>query len=142
MAKKIFKIVKIQAKGGQANPAPPIGPVLGAAGVNIMEFCKQFNVRTQNQQGQLLPVLITIYEDKSFEFIVKNPPVAIQLIEASKIKKGSSEPNRIKVGSITLEQIQKIAKDKIEDLNCFTIKSAISMVEGTARSMGLKIIKN
>ncbi len=139
MAKKIFKMVKLQAKGGQANPSPPIGPALGAAGVNIMEFCKQFNGRTQEKMGQLLPVLITVYEDKSFEFIIKTPPVPIQLIEASKIKKGSGEPNRVKVGSVTWEQINKIAQDKMVDLNCFTVESAMSMVAGTARSMGLKV---
>lgn len=139
MAKKIFKMVKLQAKGGQANPSPPIGPALGAAGVNIMEFCKQFNGRTQEKMGQLLPVLITVYEDKSFEFIIKTPPVPIQLIEASKIKKGSGEPNRVKVGSVTWEQVNKIAQDKMVDLNCFTVESAMSMVAGTARSMGLKV---
>ena len=139
MAKKIFKMVKLQVKGGQANPSPPIGPALGAAGVNIMEFCKQFNGRTQEKMGQLLPVLITVYEDKSFEFIIKTPPVPIQLIEASKIKKGSGEPNRVKVGSVTWEQVNKIAQDKMVDLNCFTVESAMSMVAGTARSMGLKV---
>lgn len=139
MAKKIFKMVKLQAKGGQANPSPPIGPALGAAGVNIMEFCKQFNGRTQEKMGQLLPVLITVYEDKSFEFIIKTPPVPIQLIDASKIKKGSGEPNRVKVGSVTWDQVNKIAQDKMIDLNCFTVESAMSMVAGTARSMGLKV---
>lgn len=139
MAKKIFKMVKLQAKGGQANPSPPIGPALGAAGVNIMEFCKQFNTRTQEEQGRLLPVLITVYQDKSFEFIIKTPPVSIQLIEASKIKKGSSEPNRVKVGSITWKQVNEIAENKMKDLNCFTLEAAISMVAGTGRSMGLEI---
>jgi len=139
MAKKIFKMVKLQAKGGQANPSPPIGPALGAAGVNIMEFCKQFNGRTQDKMGQLLPVLITVYEDKSFEFIIKTPPVPIQLIDASKIKKGSGEPNRVKVGSVSWEQVNKIATDKMVDLNCFTVEAAMTMVAGTARSMGLKV---
>ena len=130
MAKKVFKMVKLQVKGGAANPSPPVGPALGSAGVNIMEFCKQFNGRTQ---------VITVYEDKSFEFIIKTPPAAVQLLEASKVKKGSGEPNRNKVGSVTWEQVQKIAEDKMADLNCFTLDSALSMVAGTARSMGLKV---
>lgn len=139
MAKKIFKMVKLQVKGGQANPSPPVGPALGAAGVNIMEFCKQFNARTQDKQGQVLPVIITVYEDKSFDFIVKTPPITVQLLAASKAKKGSGEPNRVKVAGVTWSQIQQIAEDKMVDLNCFTIESAISMVAGTARSMGIKV---
>ena len=136
MAKKVFKMVKLQVKGGAANPSPPVGPALGSAGVNIMEFCKQFNGRTQDQ---ILPVVITVYEDKSFEFIIKTPPAAVQLLEASKVKKGSGEPNRNKVGSVSWEQVQKIAEDKMGDLNCFTLDSALTMVAGTARSMGLKV---
>ncbi len=139
MAKKVFKMVKLQARGGQANPSPPIGPALGAAGVNIMEFCKQFNGRTQDKQGQLLPVLITVYEDKSFDFIIKTPPVAVQLMEVAKAKKGSGEPNRNKVASVSWEQVQKIAEDKMVDLNCFTLDSAMKMVAGTARSMGFRV---
>jgi len=139
MAKKVFKLVKLQVKGGAANPSPPVGPALGSAGVNIMEFCKQFNGRTQDKAGQILPVSITVYEDKSFEFVVKTPPVAIQLLEASKVKKGSAEPNRSKVGSVSWEQVKTIAEDKMTDLNCFTFDSAISMVAGTARSMGLRV---
>lgn len=132
-------MVKLQARGGQANPAPPIGPALGAAGVNIMEFCKQFNSRTQEKQGQLLPVVITVYEDKSFDFIIKTPPVPVQLLQVSKLKKGSGEPNRVKVGSVSWDQVNTIAQDKMVDLNCFTVESAMSMVAGTARSMGLKV---
>lgn len=139
MAKKIFKMVKLQVKGGQANPSPPVGPALGAAGVNIMEFCKQFNARTPDKQGQVLPVIITVYEDKSFDFIVKTPPVTVQLLAASKAKKGSGEPNRVKVAGVTWNQIQQIAEDKMVDLNCFTIESAMSMVAGTARSMGINV---
>lgn len=139
MAKKIFKMVKLQVKGGAANPSPPVGPALGSAGVNIMEFCKQFNGRTQDKPGQILPVVITVYEDKSFEFTIKNPPVAIQLLEITKLKSGSGEPNRVKVGGVSWAQVQKIAEDKMSDLNCFTVDSAISMVAGTARSMGLKV---
>ena len=134
MAKKVFKMVKLQVKGGAANPSPPVGPALGSAGVNIMEFCKQFNGRTQDKPGQVLPVVITVYEDKSFEFVIKTPPAAIQLMDAAKIKGGSGEPNRNKVGSVTWEQV-----DKMADLNCFTLDSALSMVAGTARSMGLKV---
>lgn len=132
-------MVKLQARGGQANPSPPIGPALGAAGVNIMEFCKQFNGRTQDKQGQLLPVLITVYEDKSFDFIIKTPPVAVQLMEVAKAKKGSGEPNRNKVANVSWEQVQKIAEDKMVDLNCFTLDSAMKMVAGTARSMGFRV---
>lgn len=140
MAKEITAIIKLQAKGGQANPAPPIGPALGSKGVNIMEFCKQFNARTQDKMGKILPVLITVYADKSFDFIVKTPPAAIQLMEAAKIKSGSAEPNRKKVGKVTWDQIRAIAEDKMQDLNAFTIESAMSMVAGTARSMGLTVI--
>ena len=139
MAKKVFKMVKLQVKGGAANPSPPVGPALGSAWMNIIEFYKQFNGRTQDKPGQILPVVITVYEDKSFEFIIKTPPAAVQLLEASKVKKGSGEPNRNKVGSVTWEQVQKIAEDKMADLNCFTLDSALSMVAGTARSMGLKV---
>ena len=122
-----------------ANPSPPVGPALGAAGVNIMEFCKQFNARTQDKQGKVLPVVITVYKDKSFDFIVKTPPAAVQLLEAAKIKKGSGEPNRIKLGKVTWDQVKVIAEDKMVDLNAFTVESAMSMVAGTARSMGMKI---
>lgn len=139
MAKEIGAVIKLQIKGGAANPAPPIGPALGAKGVNIMEFCKQFNARTQDQAGKVLPVIITVYSDKSFEFILKRPPVAIQILEATKIKAGSAESNRKKVGSIKWDQIKKIAEDKMPDLNCFTIDSAMSMVAGTARSMGINV---
>ena len=139
MAKKVFKMVKLQVKGGAANPSPPVGPASGSAGVNIMEFCKQFNGRTQDKPGQVLPVLITVYEDKSFEFVIKTPPVAIQLMEASKVKKGSDQPNRNKVGSVTWDQVKAIAETKMPDLNCFTIESAMKMVAGTARSMGLNV---
>lgn len=139
MAKEISAFVKLQVKGGQANPSPPIGPALGAKGVNIMDFCKQFNARTQDQMGKVLPVVITVYSDKSFDFIVKTPPVAIQLVDASKIKKGSAESNRKKVGSVTWDQVRQIATDKMPDLNCFTVESAMKMVAGTARSMGLTI---
>ncbi|MDL1913396.1 MAG: 50S ribosomal protein L11 [Bergeyella sp.] len=139
MAKKVFKMVKLQVKGGAANPSPPVGPALGSAGVNIMEFCKQFNGRTQDKAGQILPVVITVYEDKSFEFVIKTPPAAIQLLGAAKLKGGSGEPNRKKVGSVSWDQIRKIAEDKMTDLNCFTMESALSMVAGTARSMGIKV---
>lgn len=142
MAKEITGYVKLQCKGGQANPAPPIGPALGSKGINIMEFCKQFNARTQDKQGKTLPVLITVYGDKSFEFIIKTPPATVQLMEASKLKKGSKEPNRTKVGSVTWSQVEAIAKDKMEDLNCFTEKSAMLMVAGTARSMGITVEGN
>lgn len=139
MAKEVSGFVKLQVKGGQANPAPPIGPALGAKGVNIMDFCKQFNARTQDQMGKVLPVVITVYSDKSFDFIIKTPPVASQLVEASKIKKGSDESNRKKVGSVTWDQVRSIAEAKMPDLNCFTVESAMKMVAGTARSMGLNI---
>jgi ribosomal protein L11 len=142
MAKKVFKMVKLQVKGGAANPSPPVGPALGSAGVNIMEFCKQFNGRTQDKPGQILPVVITVYEDKSFEFIIKTPPAAVQLLEASKVKKGSGEPNRNKVGSVTWEQVQKIAEDKMADLNCFTLDSALSMVGWYSKINGIKSNRN
>ena len=139
MAKEISGYVKLQCKGGQANPAPPIGPALGSKGVNIMEFCKQFNARTQDKPGKILPVLITVFTDKSFEFVIKTPPAAVQLMELSKIKNGSKEPNRNKVGKVTWSQVEEIAKDKMADLNCFTVESAMKMVAGTARSMGLTV---
>jgi large subunit ribosomal protein L11 len=139
MAKEVSGFVKLQVRGGQANPAPPIGPALGAKGVNIMDFCKQFNARTQDQMGKVLPVVITVYSDKSFDFIIKTPPVASQLVEASKIKKGSDESNRNKVGSVSWDQVRSIAEAKMPDLNCFTVESAMKMVAGTARSMGLNI---
>ena len=139
MAKEITGFVKLQCKGGQANPAPPIGPALGSKGINIMEFCKQFNARTQDKMGKVLPVLITVYSDKSFDFIIKTPPAAVQLKDAAKIQSGSKEPNRNKVGQVTWAQIEEIAKDKMPDLNAFTLESAMSMVAGTARSMGLNV---
>ena len=139
MAKEITGFVKIQAKGGQANPAPPIGPALGSKGLNIMEFCKQFNARTQDKQGKILPVLITVYADKSFDFVIKTPPASIQLMEAAKIQKGSKESNRSKVGKVTWANVEAIAKDKMPDLNCFTLDSAMRMIAGTAHSMGLTV---
>ncbi|MCB0459573.1 MAG: 50S ribosomal protein L11 [Flavobacteriaceae bacterium] len=139
MAKEVSKVVKLQVRGGAANPSPPVGPALGAAGVNIMEFCKQFNARTQDKPGKVLPVVITVYKDKSFDFVVKTPPAAVQLMEAAKIKNGSGEPNRKKVATVTWDQIKTIAEDKMQDLNAFTIESAMSMVAGTARSMGLRV---
>ena len=139
MAKEVAGMIKLQIKGGAANPSPPVGPALGSKGVNIMEFCKQFNARTQDQAGKLLPVIITVYRDKSFDFVIKHPPVAVQLMEMAKITKGSPESNRNKVGSVTWDQVKTIAEDKMVDLNCFTIESAMSMVAGTARSMGLTI---
>ena len=139
MAKEVSGFVKLQVRGGQANPAPPIGPALGAKGVNIMDFCKQFNARTQDQMGKVLPVVITVYSDKSFDFIIKTPPVASQLVEASKIKKGSDESNRTKVGSVSWDQVRSIADANRPDLNWFTVESAMKMVAGTARSMGLNI---
>lgn len=142
MAKEISGFVKLQCKGGQANPAPPIGPALGSKGVNIMEFCKQFNARTQDKPGKVLPVLITVFTDKSFEFVIKTPPAAVQLMDAAKIKSGSKEPNRNKVGKVTWGQVEEIAKDKMADLNCFTVESAMKMVAGTARSMGLTVEGN
>ncbi len=142
MAKEISKVVKLQVKGGAANPSPPVGPALGAAGVNIMEFCKQFNARTQDKPGKVLPVQITVYKDKSFDFVVKTPPAAIQLLEAAKVKSGSGQPNRKKVANVTWDQIRTIAEDKMPDLNAFTIESAMSMVAGTARSMGITVSGN
>ncbi len=139
MAKEVSKVIKLQIRGGQANPSPPVGPALGAAGVNIMEFCKQFNARTQDKMGKVLPVAINVYKDKSFDFVVKTPPAAVQLLEAAKIKKGSGEPNRKKVGSVTWEQVRQIAEDKMPDLNAFNVESAMRMVAGTARSMGLTV---
>ncbi|MEY3442903.1 MAG: hypothetical protein RLZZ519_1184 [Bacteroidota bacterium] len=139
MAKEVFTYVKLQCKGGQANPAPPIGPALGSKGVNIMDFCKQFNARTQEKQGQILPVLITVYTDKSFEFVVKTPPAAVLLMNAAGLKGGSAEPNRKKVGKVTWPQVQEIAETKMPDLNAFTLESAMKMVAGTARSMGITV---
>ena len=140
MAKEISALIKLQVRGGAANPAPPVGPALGAKGVNIMEFCKQFNARTQDKAGKVLPVVITVYADKSFDFIIKTPPAAVQLLEAAKLKKGSPESNRQKVGKVTWEQVKAIAEDKMPDLNCFTVSSAMNMVAGTARSMGINVI--
>jgi large subunit ribosomal protein L11 len=139
MAKEISKVLKLQVRGGAANPSPPVGPALGAAGVNIMEFCKQFNARTQDKPGKVLPVQITVYKDKSVDFIVKTPPAAVPLMEAAKAKKGSGEPNRNKVATVTWDQVRTIAEDKMPDLNAFTIESAMKMVAGTARSMGFKV---
>jgi large subunit ribosomal protein L11 len=139
MAKELTGFIKLQVKGGAANPAPPIGPALGSKGVNIMEFCKQFNARTQDKAGKILPVVITVYSDKSFDFIIKTPPVAAQLLEAAKIAKGSAEPNRKKNGNVSWDQIKLIAEDKIVDMNCFKLESAIKMVAGSARSMGLNV---
>ena len=139
MAKEVAGLIKLQIRGGAANPSPPVGPALGSKGVNIMEFCKQFNARTQDKAGKVIPVVITVYKDKSFDFVTKTPPVAVQLIEATKTKKGSPEPNRNKVASVTWDQIRTIAQEKMEDLNCFTIESAMKMVAGTARSMGITV---
>ncbi len=139
MAKEVSGFIKLQVKGGQANPSPPIGPALGAKGVNIMDFCKQFNARTQDQMGKVLPVVITVYADKSFEFIIKSPPVPVLLIDASKVKGGSPEPNRKKVGSVNWDQVREIAEIKMKDLNCFEVNSAMRMVAGTARSMGITV---
>ncbi len=139
MAKEVAGLIKLQIKGGAANPSPPVGPALGSKGVNIMEFCKQFNARTQDKAGKVIPVIITVYNDKTFDFVTKTPPVAVQLIEASKAKKGSAEPNRAKVASITWNQVKTIAEDKMQDLNCFTLESAMRMVAGTARSMGITV---
>tara|TARA_B100000809_G_scaffold195384_1_gene194749 strand:+ start:199 stop:642 length:444 start_codon:yes stop_codon:yes gene_type:complete len=137
MAKQVDGLIKLQIKGGAANPAPPVGPALGAKGVNIMEFCKQFNARTQDKAGKVLPVVITVYGDKSFDFVIKTPPAAVQLLEAAKLKKGSSESNKTKVGNVTWDQVKTIAEDKIKDMNAFKIESAMKMVAGTARSMGI-----
>ena len=139
MAKEVSGLIKLQIRGGAANPSPPIGPALGAKGINIMEFCKQFNARTQDQAGKVLPVIITVFKDKSFEFIIKTPPVAVQLLEAAKIKKGSAEPNRAKVASVTWDQVRTIAEAKMVDLNAFQVESAMRMVAGTARSMGITV---
>jgi large subunit ribosomal protein L11 len=139
MAKEVAGFIKLQIKGGAANPSPPVGPALGSKGVNIMEFCKQFNARTQESAGKVLPVIITVYKDKSFDFIIKQPPVAVQLKEIAKLQSGSAEPNRKKVASITWEQVKAIAESKMPDLNAFTMKSAMSVVAGTARSMGVEV---
>lgn len=139
MAKEVGGFIKLQVKGGQANPAPPVGPALGAKGVNIMEFCKRFNAKTQEQQGQIIPVVITVYKDKSFDFVIKTVPAAVQLLDAAKLKKGSPESNRVKVGSVTWDQIKTIAESKMVDLNAYRIESAMKMVAGTARSMGLNV---
>ena len=139
MAKEISKVVKLQVRGGAANPSPPVGPALGAAGVNIMEFCKQFNARTQDKKGKVLPVQITVFKDKSFDFVIKTQPAAVQILEAAKIKKGSGEPHVKKVATITWDQVRAIAEDKMPDLNAFTVESAMKMVAGTARSMGVKL---
>ncbi|MCD8102147.1 MAG: 50S ribosomal protein L11 [Alistipes sp.] len=140
MAKEIAGFIKLQIKGGAANPSPPVGPALGSKGVNIMDFCKQFNARTQDKAGKVLPVIITVYSDKSFDFVIKQPPVAIQIKEAAKIQSGSPEPNRKKVGEITWDQVREIAQDKMPDMNCFTLESAMRMVAGTARSMGINVV--
>ncbi len=140
MAKEVAAFIKLQIKGGAANPSPPVGPALGSKGVNIMDFCKQFNARTQDKAGKVLPVIITVYSDKSFDFVVKQPPVAIQLKEAAKVQKGSAQPNRDKVGQVTWDQIREIAQDKMSDMNCFTLESAMRMVAGTARSMGISVV--
>ena len=139
MAKEVAGLIKLQIKGGAANPFPPVGPALGAKGVNIMEFCKQFNARTQDKQGKVIPVIITVYSDKSFDFIIKTPPVAVQIMEVANAKKGSSEPNRTKVATITWDQVRTIAEGKMVDLNCSTVESAMRMVAGTARSMGVTV---
>jgi large subunit ribosomal protein L11 len=139
MAKEISGLIKLQIRGGAANPSPPVGPALGAKGVNIMEFCKQFNGRTQDKAGKVLPVAITVYADKSFDFVIKTPPAAVQLLEAAKLKSGSPESNRQKVGSVTWDQVKTIAEDKMPDLNCFKVDSAMKMIAGTARSMGLTV---
>lgn len=142
MAKEISGLIKLQIRGGAANPSPPVGPALGAKGVNIMEFCKQFNGRTQDKAGKVLPVAITVYADKSFDFVIKTPPAAVQLLEAAKLKSGSPESNRQKVGSVTWDQVKAIAEDKMPDLNCFKIDSAMKMIAGTARSMGINVKGN
>ena len=140
MAKEVAAFIKLQIKGGAANPSPPVGPALGSKGVNIMDFCKQFNARTQDKAGKVLPVIITVYSDKSVDFIVKQPPVAIQLKEAAKAKSGSAQPNRDKVGQVTWDQVREIAQDKMSDMNCFTIEAAMRMIAGTARSMGINVV--
>ena len=140
MAKEVAAFIKLQIKGGAANPSPPVGPAVGSKGVNIMDFCKQFNARTQDKAGKVLPVIITVYSDKSFDFVVKQPPVAVQLKEAANVKSGSAQPNRSKVGQVTWEQVAEIAKNKMPDLNCFTLEAAMRMVAGTARSMGINVV--
>ena len=140
MAKEVAAFIKLQIKGGAANPSPPVGPALGSKGVNIMDFCKQFNARTQDKAGKVLPVIITVYSDKSFVFVVKQPPVAIQLKEAAKVQKGSAQPNRDKVGQVTWDQVREIAQDKMPDMNCFTLEAAMRMIAGTARSMGINVV--
>ena len=139
MAKGVAGLMKLQSKGGAANPSPPVGPALGSKGINIMDFCKAFNARTQDKAGKILPVVITYYADKSYDFVVKTPPAAVQLMEVAKVKKGSAEPNRKKVAEVTWDQIRTIAEDKMPDLNCFTIEAAMSMIAGTARSMGITV---
>ena len=139
MAKEVSGIIKLQIRGGAANPSPPVGPALGAKGVNNMDFCKQFNGRTQEKAGKVLPVVITVYADKSFDFVIKTPPAAVQLLEKAKLKSGSAEPNRKKVASVSWDQVKEIAEDKMEDLNAFKVESAMSMVAGTARSMGITV---
>lgn len=140
MAKEVAAFIKLQIKGGAANPSPPVGPALCSKGVNIMDFCKQFNARTQDKAGKVLPVIITVYSDKSFDFVVKQPPVAIQLKEAAKVQKGSAQPNRDKVGQVTWDQVREIAQDKMPDMNCFTLEAAMRMIAGTARSMGINVV--
>ena len=140
MAKEVAAFIKLQIKGGAANPSPPVGPALGSKGVNIMDFCKQFNARTQDKAGKVLPVIITVYSDKSFDFVVKQPPVAIQLKEAAKVQKGSAQPNRDKVGQVTWDQVREIAQDKMPDMNCFTLEAAMRTIAGTARSMGINVV--
>ena len=140
MAKEVAAFIKLQIKGGAANPSPPVGPALGSKGVNIMDFCKQFNARTQDKAGKVLPVIITVYSDKSFDFVVKQPPVAIQLKEAAKVQKGSAQANRDKVGQVTWDQVREIAQDKMPDMNCFTLEAAMRMIAGTARSMGINVV--
>ena len=140
MAKEVAAFIKLQIKGGAANPSPPVGPALGSKGVNIMDFCKQFNARTQDKAGKVLPVIITVYSDKSFDFVVKQPPVAIQLKEAAKVQKGSAQPNRDKVGQVTWDQVREIAQDKMPDMNCFTLEAAMRMIADTARSMGINVV--
>ncbi len=139
MAKEVAGLIKLQIRGGAANPAPPVGPALGAKGVNIMEFCKQFNARTQDKAGKVLPAVITVYKDKSFDFVIKTPPAAVQLLEVAKLKSGSPESNRVKVGRVNWDQVRVIAEDKMPDLNCFSIESAMKVVAGTARSMGINV---
>ncbi len=139
MAKEVETFIKLQVRGGAANPSPPVGPALGSKGVNIMEFCKQFNARTQDKAGKVLPVVISVYKDKSFDFIIKTPPAAVQLLEMSKVKSGSAEPNRKKAGTVSWDQVKTIAEDKMSDLNCFTVDSAMRMIAGTARSMGITV---